>query len=366
MGAIRFLLALSVVIFHSSPIFGWELVHGGLAVESFFIISGFYMSLVLHEKYPVGKAMTFFENRFWRLFPAYWIILFFGVIGNLAIYIISGKSIYTLKLWIEQIQFHNWTVLIPLGLSNLIFFGQELYHLTAFTAQGIPHFLKPVGSSLISGKSYLFLPQAWSISVELQFYLLAPCLVRLRWPKMLGVLLLSLGARWWAWNVYDPEMAQNICYSILPTQLYLFMLGSIGYRVYRYLRDSQKEIYMQGARVCWVGFIILIAIFQFWPGTLLQKEVMLVILTACATPFTFLATRRILWDRLLGELGYPIYIIHVTIEQFSDRVLDRWGWHERGVVLSVLTITASFLLYRLVDAPLDGWRASWTQRRLSQ
>ena len=53
MGLIRTLLAISVVLAHSSPIFGIKLVGGQVAVQAFYMISGFYMTLVLNEKYVV-------------------------------------------------------------------------------------------------------------------------------------------------------------------------------------------------------------------------------------------------------------------------------------------------------------------------
>jgi peptidoglycan/LPS O-acetylase OafA/YrhL len=76
-GLIRLLLAISVVSVHSTPIFGLRLVGGESAVESFYIISGFYMSLILNEKYVNQKHafLLFISNRFLRLFPVYWAIL---------------------------------------------------------------------------------------------------------------------------------------------------------------------------------------------------------------------------------------------------------------------------------------------------
>jgi len=50
MGFIRIILAIAVVIVHTEPIFGFELVRGRVAVQSFFIISGFYMAMILNEK----------------------------------------------------------------------------------------------------------------------------------------------------------------------------------------------------------------------------------------------------------------------------------------------------------------------------
>jgi len=51
MGTIRLLLAVSVLAFHSAPIAGLQLPDGIVAVQSFYVISGFYMSLILTERY---------------------------------------------------------------------------------------------------------------------------------------------------------------------------------------------------------------------------------------------------------------------------------------------------------------------------
>lgn len=51
MGLIRILLAISVIASHSDALFGFNFVGGGLAVQAFFMISGFYMALILSGKY---------------------------------------------------------------------------------------------------------------------------------------------------------------------------------------------------------------------------------------------------------------------------------------------------------------------------
>jgi peptidoglycan/LPS O-acetylase OafA/YrhL len=103
-----------------------------------------------------------------------------------------------------------------------------------------------------------------------------------------------------------------------------------------------------------------IVLFQFPNWSFEVKQCFSILLTALATPWIFYLTRHVYWDRVLGELGYPIYIVHVTIGQVSDRVLEQLGWSERGLVLLVLTLPASWLIYRFVDQPIDAMR----QKRL--
>ena len=64
MGTLRLLLALSVVLFHSGPFVftGSDWVGGIVAVEGFFVVSGFYMTLVLHQRYG-GRLRDFCVRR---------------------------------------------------------------------------------------------------------------------------------------------------------------------------------------------------------------------------------------------------------------------------------------------------------------
>ena len=78
MGLLRLLLAAAVVAEHSTPICGLTFTGGHLAVRLFFIISGFYMALILTTKYTADhpKRFWFFiSNRFLRIYPCYYVVL---------------------------------------------------------------------------------------------------------------------------------------------------------------------------------------------------------------------------------------------------------------------------------------------------
>ena len=77
MGTLRFILALSVAYGHAGDFLGFPLIPGDTAVQSFYAVSGFYMALVLNEKYRPGSSTysLFISNRFLRLFPVYVTVL---------------------------------------------------------------------------------------------------------------------------------------------------------------------------------------------------------------------------------------------------------------------------------------------------
>src|SRR5437016_5262796 len=85
-GLLRILLAIAVLCAHSHPIGHLPWLAGDLAVELFFVVSGFYMQLILSTKYTrerLGRtwALQFYKARYCRLFPTYFVgcILVMGV-----------------------------------------------------------------------------------------------------------------------------------------------------------------------------------------------------------------------------------------------------------------------------------------------
>src|ERR1700692_3494890 len=74
MGLLRLILALAVVVDHAPQSFSLKLVPGDVAVEMFFMISGFYMALILSTRYDTGNRSgigAFYIARSLRLWPAY-------------------------------------------------------------------------------------------------------------------------------------------------------------------------------------------------------------------------------------------------------------------------------------------------------
>ncbi len=75
-----FFLALSVIGAHAdSTVFGFYGIRGQYVVDFFFfIISGFYMAMVLNGRYKETDPLHFYLNRVLRLFPTYYIGLLFA------------------------------------------------------------------------------------------------------------------------------------------------------------------------------------------------------------------------------------------------------------------------------------------------
>ena len=73
MGLVRFLLAISVTLAHvpSRSLLGFDMIAADTSVQAFFLISGFYMALVLTENGHYSSTRIFYASRYMRLWPIY-------------------------------------------------------------------------------------------------------------------------------------------------------------------------------------------------------------------------------------------------------------------------------------------------------
>ena len=90
MGTFRFLLAMSVTLGHFGTVWGYHIMNGRMAVQCFFMISGFLISLVLSQKYDPGTAdgrALFYTNRALRIFVPYWSFCLMILLAHALIYL---------------------------------------------------------------------------------------------------------------------------------------------------------------------------------------------------------------------------------------------------------------------------------------
>ena len=134
MGILRFLLATSVIIGHSSPIYGLSLLDAGLAVRVFFIISGFYMTLILNSKYHVqrGGYWLFVSNRFLRIYPSYLVVLAVSLLFYAAASLHLHAPADRLEYWVDAWRMQKFWQLGLIGLSQFSIFGLDFTPLLDF------------------------------------------------------------------------------------------------------------------------------------------------------------------------------------------------------------------------------------------
>jgi peptidoglycan/LPS O-acetylase OafA/YrhL len=359
MGLLRIILALAVVVGHSTKtLFGYELIYATVSVQAFYVISGFYMALILNEKYTgPGSYKLFITNRFLRLFPTYWAI--FGLsllVGWLALISQNGGMLNNFAFLYHKL--HKGSLIFFL-LSNIFIFGQDLcFYLGINPETGRLFFTNNFwGTSPPQVNSVLVVPQAWSLSIELMFYVIAPFVVRRKLVTICAIIGASLACRVWLYSQgfnFDPWS-----YRFFPNELALFLSGAISYKMYRRIRLSK----IPGYALVGCGLIPLAATLYFpyfIPGNLGWMKIFAYLFVLTLTlPFLFLLTGRVRFDRFIGELSYPIYLIHIMLITLFSIYLKQWSEYEkyRGLVACLGSILASVLIYLVLIRPLDAYRA---------
>ncbi len=346
MGVIRLLLAISVVLAHANS---KQLVGGSLAVQAFFVISGFYMALVLNQTY--ASVRVFYLNRFLRLYPAYFVI----AVITAVVYSITGGSFYG-ATW-NDFQSLDWASKFFLAVTNLGLVFQD-WTLFLGTNDGALSFVRNFRASDYALYRLLLVPQAWSLGIEITFYALAPFLVRLRWGWLAGLLVVSMSARFLAYNAgldFDPWT-----YRFFPFELALFIVGILGYRGFaKYI--SKDFVPSWSPAVMFVIAIVSMVVYRYAPAAPEVKVWIFLAIIAACVPFVFRLTAQWRWDRLVGELSYPVYLIHLLVIYIYRDVFNGAEWRTEMPVLYftaivVTSVAIAALIYLIIERPVERLR----------
>lgn len=357
MGILRFILSISVVIAHSSSIFGFDFVDGQTAVQAFYIISGFYMTLILNEKY-VGinnSYKLFITNRFLRLYPIYWIVLMLTVAYSVTDPLNSNKNEYAaLSYYVNYISNINLGSLFFLIFTNLFLFLQDtIMFLGLDTTSGSLFFTQNFRESNPMLYNFLFVPQAWTIGIEIAFYLIAPFIVRKKLKFIIGIIIISILLRLFLYLYglkHDPWS-----YRFFPTELTFFLLGTVSYHMYLYIKNVKiKQLHL---KMIYLFILSISCIYSFLHIS--GKHYLYLCLFFVCLPFVFILTKNWKNDRYVGELSYPIYISHLFVLACM-KSLEIPAIGGTGVGLTVITIIFSILLNELVAKKIENIR----QKRL--
>jgi len=353
MGIIRFLLAFSVVIAHYQYFSTVRLVGGELAVQGFFILSGFYIALILDKSY--SSIPNFLINRFLRLWPVYIVIAGINFIINL---MEPGMlvNIFTFPATLYSfLIFTNTTMLFQ---DLTMFLGLQDGHL---------HF---VGSFLNSNPvlfPYLLIAQAWTLGVELSFYILAPLLFCKNYKFIYIIFIASLIARVYLLQHGSFDDPWN--YRFFPTELALFMLGAMAYALYRKIPFSSNIIlYEQIGKI----LLTLVLAYMFFfrnisIGYELGKGVFYLLL-AVSIPFIFFLTKNNKIDNFIGNLSYPIYLLwglKISPVPFIIKLLGTNNPKIEGLVFYLWLILLAIIMHVLIEMPMEKIRARFRMNKIS-
>ncbi|RYD25391.1 MAG: acyltransferase, partial [Verrucomicrobiaceae bacterium] len=271
-------------------------IEASAAVDTFIILSGFAISFLLHKRSQ--SYLSFMTGRVFRIYPAYLFCLALGVASTF----LTGAIVET-AVWKGTIYF-EW--IRQLATSESAAFGAHTFwHLTLLNGLLTKKFLPDATGTLLT--------PAWSITLEWQYYLVAPFVARLV-SSSTGLLVLtavafvgSFSASRWA----NPQLA------FFPAHLPLFLVGIASYHFY--VRFANREESRSAPTLAVAGLIAAAIILQWHSvGLVLWALGFGCILARGNDPFALVLSfirARLLSEPLqrLGKISFPLYLVHWPI-----------------------------------------------------
>lgn len=333
---------------------------GATSVQTFFIISGFLIAMILDVKYnKPGQLWLFYSNRALRIYSTYWVILAGVLLLQLGAHMGVHESVF--DLWRQNFARLGGAGTWYLALSNLFIVGQDAALFMALGQHGL-HWSGSFWNSTPIVPSLMVIPPAWSLSLELMFYALAPWILRLRTRWIFGIFCLSLLVRVGLWNAglrVDPWS-----YRFFPNELSMFLAGALAYRViYRHPLTQNLSL---KAKIFALGLIPAVVLYPFYDrneGVFFSATKLLFLSYAIvAIPLLFRLTSKNSFDRRLGDLSYPLYLCHFSIVQILNHFSARFGLLLRTSVAIAVSCGVAWLCVVVLEHPLDKFRQARLNR----
>jgi len=347
--AFRGLLALWVVIGHTIKHSGYDLNRLGVfkllampekAVDCFIMLSGFVIFFLLDARHvSYGEFIT---RRLFRLAP-----LYLAVLVASALSLGWQSSVIQAYLWKNITTAHDLALHVD-AMNHLA--TQFVAHLTML------HGLIP--DSILPSSQFAIVGQAWSISVEWQFYLIAPLLfamiARGRWRALACALLVLCGLR--ASNYGGEGFAVN--------QGLYFLIGILSYYLWKRFgaTPEARADFIEASAVIVMAFAYLAV-----PGSfsLVIWAVMTAVAFAetcglrrgiCATIGQVLCRKPF---QFLGRISYSMYMTHMLVLYAWSAIftlfvpsMDKPQFLVLNIFAVVaVTVVLSAVCYGLIEAP---------------
>ena len=273
--------------------------HGHIAVDFFFILSGFVISYAYDDRWKKMSTWQFFKRRLIRLHP---MLVMGAIIGTMAFAIVGFEK------WDGTTAPMGWVMTAML--------------LTIFMIPAVPGVPYEVRGN---GEMFPLNGPAWSLFFEYIGNILYALIIRRLSTRMLAILTVILGclhAWFFVGNISGYDMV-GVGWTIdnvnfwggLVRMLFPFTIGMLLARIF-------KPRKIKGA--FWICSIMLIALFSvpYIPsaGNISINSLYEVVCIATIFPFIVWVgacgissgkTAKI--NRQLGEISYPLYIVHYPI-----------------------------------------------------
>lgn len=320
---LRFLAALLVVLTHTRREVGELMPFGDFGVDVFFVISGFIMSFI-----TVNGTEFFLVKRLLRIVPLYWLctvvlaMIAFGLPSLLNSAEFDARhllaSLFFFPHWSQGTEFKpilllGWTL-------NYEMFFYGLFYLAMLMSHRYREYL--CSAMLIMAYLLLNIVVDPGKTSPLRFYE-SPIIFEFVFGMMLAI-------AYRRWSLFRGTLPLRYAFILVLASASIFVLSSF---------DISPSVDGPAFRwIVWGGAALMLVI----AGLGLEKHFQA----------TSQAVRKTLL--LLGELSYPMYLVHIYLIALLSRLL---GLADAGAVMlfvvsTALTMVASYTVSRFYDIPI--------------
>lgn len=323
----------------------WPLDDAGLAVDLFVILSGFVITLLLRRR--PERYSTYLLRRFARLYPLYLVALALGLATQGLAPGVIGRQLFGQATPPS----FSWVV------QSSDFPVNVLLHLTMLHGL-IPDTIIPNAATAFSGP-------LWSISLEWQFYLVAPMLIWAldytqprRWPYTIVCLTLAVAGWVLASRLWSAQVP-----AFLPIRLPFFIFGILSGITWERTRTASTL----RMALPWTALSITAAAagksdaipIAIWGATFVAAYA-----RSSHGPIRWLnAVLDAHPLRKLGEISYGVYVLHLPLLLLLGSTLVvpwvvRFGQAVTlGALLLIfpLLLIIANLLHRCIELPIMQW-----------
>jgi peptidoglycan/LPS O-acetylase OafA/YrhL len=306
-------------------------LEGGNGVSFFFMISGFILALpFIKEKLYNGNKVIlkkYYLRRLTRLEPPYIAALLLAFV----------LLVFVLKKY-------SFSALLPHLAASSVYMHNIIYN-AASSVLGV----------------------AWSLEVEVQFYLLAPFLSFVFYIKhsivrrlilLFLIILFALYAFNHLWET-PTFIIHAACY---------FLSGMLLADLY----CGKWKLFNHSKITLWAGVLIFIGIhFVFSVQSvwlfLLKLLLMNVFFYIAITNAALKRIMSIQWISIIGGMCYSIYLLHLMVMSAVSKLLSNYfienkliGFFIYGICLLAAVLSVSMLFYKLIEQPC--MRRDWYKK----
>jgi len=351
-GIYRFILSIVVILFHFGSV---SVPSGYSAVFGFYLLSGYVITLVIDKTYFKKGIVSFYINRLLKILPLYvvYVLLTFIIMK------LHGGSGFTLNLNNENDIYY----IIPETIKSY-----NLYDILNEILLNFFAYKSEIKALILNGFPQL-VPQAWSLCVEIIFYISAPLLVyshkNKKNEKLFYFILIPLML---IYPIVTLKMGLDF-----PTYRYrsvfstyvIFLIGSAIY----FIKSKIPKIPKAN-----IVFFLLIGLYLYSiifvnRKELIESQIYLVliiqILIVIVSTQISLIGKFMKYDKMMGNLSYGLFIGHffsaflvlIITEHFyminGIYIFGKPNTLIFGVAITILQLIMTIITYFVIDKPVE-------------